>query len=73
MLLTLGRIKGLKNYKISSTPDQIGCQLPGRTSRTKLPDILTVEVLMKAAYDDAMAGVLATFGLQVQEAISLCS
>ena len=42
------------NYKNSSSPDQIQYQIKISSQRIPNPDKLTVNLLMKAAYDDGM-------------------
>ncbi len=47
-------LKDHLNYKNSSSPDQIQYQIYISSQRIPNPDKLTVNLLMKAAYDDGM-------------------
>ena len=47
-------LKDHLNYKNSSSPDQIQYQIKISSQRIPNPDKLTVNIMMKAAYDDGM-------------------
>ena len=46
------------NYKISTFPNQIQYQINFSTPFIPIPDKLTVNMLMKAPYDDGMTDLL---------------
>ena len=50
--------KDLLNYKISTFPNQIQYQINFSTPFIPIPDKVTVNSMMKAAYDDGMADLL---------------